>query len=113
VSILTEPTTDIETTDREGSSLDSDWWCIQTDPMIAPAPCNHTVSFVCGVMQIKRPYEPCHLIIVWAKRDDESILSFAALCQKRGRHPQIVQYNELFGPWINYDNYKLYGGPDK
>jgi len=113
MSILTEPTTDIETTDRDRSSSGSDWWCIQIDPIKAPEPCTHTVAFVCGIMQTKKPVDPCHLIIVWPERDDEKLLSTAALSQKRGHNPKIVEYQESFGPWINYDNYKLYGGPDK
>jgi hypothetical protein len=112
VSVLTKPTTDEHTTDREGSSSASGWWCIEIDPTPAPRPCEHTVTFVSGVMEVKRPNEPCHLIIVWPERDNEALLKIAALCQKRKRNPKIVEYEEKFGPWINYDNYKLYGGPD-
>jgi len=109
MSILTEPTTDIETTDREGSSSGSDWWCIQVDEFQAPHPCNHQLRFVSGVMEGRL----CHLIMVWDEKDNEEMLRIAALSQKRGRNPKIVEYKESFGPWINYDNYKLYGGPDK
>lgn len=113
MNVLTKPTTDEHTTDREGSSLGSSWWCIQIDPTLAPLPCNHKVTFVCGVMQVQKTNDHCHLIVVWPERDHEKLLSIAALCQKRKRNPQIVEYEEKFGPWINYDNYKLYGGPDE
>jgi len=115
VSVLTKPTTDEETTDRTGSSSGSDWWCIQIDAIKAPEPCGHQVTFVCGIMEVKHPSKVpyCHLIIVWPERDDEKLLQTAALCQKREHNPKIVEYQESFGPWINYDNYKLYGGPDK
>jgi hypothetical protein len=113
LNVLTKPTTDEHTTDRERSSSGSDWFCIQIDPTLAPLPCQHTVTFVSGVMQVQKPGDPCHLVIVWPERDNEALLLMAALCQSRKRNPQIVAYKESFGPWINYDNYKLYGGPDK
>lgn len=107
MTVVTEPTTDVGISDNDTTG--EDWWCIRVDAFKAPAPCNHQVIFVSGVME----GQPCHKVIVWPEKDHEDLLRIAALSQKRDRNPRIVEYKENFGPWINFDNYRLYGGPMK
>lgn len=114
MSVITKPTTDEQTTDSSNDKLDEDWWCIEVDEFKAPDPCPHRLNFVSAVMNPHgKNFKYCHLIVVWDKKDNEDLLKIAALSQKRGRNPRIVDYKESFGPWINYDNYKLYGGPSE
>lgn len=71
-----------------------DYYCIN----IKPFKCNG-----CGRPVCYASAGP-HLIIIWAEKDEDSILEIADLLMKDGNYdPRIVKYNRILGPCITYE----------
>ena len=80
----------------------SGWFCVRTDPFPCPAVgCDAVVGFMTAA----------HLIVVWPRMDDRSLLSFANDARVVGRNPRIEEYRPDFGPCIAYDVWRRIGSP--
>lgn len=109
MSVLTSTSTDTRIFDQEVEELRDDldrdysgWFCIRTDPWPCPAQ-------GCSVAQ---PYvTAAHLIVVWPRKDDRMLLSYANDCQQIGRNPSIVEYERALGHCIAYDVWVRIGRP--
>jgi hypothetical protein len=101
-AVLTE---ERETTDTGSDETAEDWWCVKVDPFEMMGLTHHYVS---AIMDGKDGIYAA--VIVWPERDHEELLRCAALAQKRERNPEIVEFKERFGKWINWDNFVLSGG---
>jgi hypothetical protein len=103
-STSTPATFDSEVEDLAGD-LDRDysgWWCVATDPWPCPAQgCDRVVDHITAA----------HLIVVWPRRDDPSLLEFANDAQRHGRNPRVVEYQPEMGHCIPYDTWVRIGRP--
>jgi hypothetical protein len=62
-------------------TADADWFAIRTDPWPCPA-CGQEFEYVTGA----------HFVIVTPAADD--LIAIAGACQKVGRNPRIVRYED-------------------
>ncbi|MBD0329426.1 MAG: hypothetical protein ICV64_04910 [Thermoleophilia bacterium] len=87
----------------EGEDGDhSGWYCVGTDPFPCPA---RSCSFVAEFMTA------AHLILVWEKRDDPTLLHHAQRAKEVGRNPRVVEYQRSFGPSASYYAWEAAGRP--
>jgi hypothetical protein len=88
---------------RDDQGLDySGWYCVSTDPFDCPAP---------GCTFVARHLTAAHLIVVWPRKDDRALLSFANDAAKFGRNPKVVEYEVALGPCIPFDEWDRIGRP--
>jgi hypothetical protein len=80
----------------------SGWWCVATSDF--PCPAN-------GCSFVARHMTAAHRIIVWAERDDRTLLHHAGLAQRVGRNPRVVEYEQSMGACISYDQFEAIGRP--
>lgn len=90
------------TTDDFVPVVPEGWYCLATLPWSCSADgCTFVAEFVTAA----------HLIVVWPERDDPELLNTAAIAQKHGRDPRVVEYLPEFGPCIPYDRWQQLGRP--
>lgn len=93
---------DVET---RRDDLDEDyagWYCVQTDPWPCPAPgCSFVALYLTAA----------HLIVVWPRRDDPSLLGISHSAKVAGRNPRVVEYESARGSCIAFDEWRRIGSP--
>lgn len=104
--VVAEPTVtfdeEVESRRHDGDADYTGWFCIRTDPFPCPrAGCGYVAQFMTGA----------HLIVVWPRVDDPSMLANAANAQDLGRNPRVCEYGTDFGPCIAWDEWHRIGRP--
>lgn len=77
----------------EGDSAYDGYFCIQVDP------------FKCTCRL--KPWVFIHFIrgiIVWAEKDDPSMLLCASIFKKNGYNPRIIEYNAIMGECVDWED---------
>lgn len=88
---------------RDDEILDySGWWCVATAPYPCPAP---ACTFVAHYQTA------AHLVLVWPRQDDRTLLTLARDARDLGRQPRVCEYEPGMGPCIPYDTWVAMGRP--
>lgn len=106
VPVVAEPTStfdeEVEARRRDGDADYTGWFCVRTDPFPCPAAsCGFIANYMTGA----------HLIVVWPRVDDPSLLANAANAKELERNPRVCEYQRGFGPCIAWDEWVRLGRP--